>query len=131
MEVVMANPNAVFTKMKVTFTTGNDDKDYDTFLEIWINKIGEHQAAYASVDHQHYDNNSVNTVDVPPKENQMLWSEIPGSWIQIRIHPNGNDTWRFSFVAVLSFSDGSTLTQKVDNAVLDQDSTQGNYPLGA
>jgi len=99
----MPNPNAVFEQMSITFNTGNDDKDQDTWLEIWINKTGENQAAYASVQNQYYGNNTSYTVAVPPKQNQMLWSDIPGSWIQLRIHPNGHDTWRFGFKAVLTF----------------------------
>jgi hypothetical protein len=65
------------------------------------------------------------------KTNPMTWAEIPGSWLQIRIHPNGNDTWKFNVKATLNFAGGGYWIIEANNQTLDQDSSQLNVPLTA
>lgn len=126
----MANDNAVLKKVRANFYTQDDDKDSDTFLECWINMKGERQAAYASVDGVGYEDGSTNEVDLSPKENPMRRKDIPGSWFQVRIHPNGHDTWRFHCDVQLDFDDGSTYKQDFPQTTnLSQDVTQGNFNL--
>ena len=125
----MANPNALFQSMQTTFNTLNNDKDDDTRLEVWINKAGEREAAYLDIQGQKFDDNSIHIFDVPRKNNPMTRAEIPGSWVQLRIAPNGNDTWNFQFRVMLRFDDGSVYERQYGPSTLDQDARQGNYPL--
>jgi hypothetical protein len=124
-----ARGDPLFTNMTIDFHTLNDDRDDDTRVEVWINKVGEHAAAYVDLPREHFDDGSHHIFDVPPKGDSFHRSDIPGSWIQIRIRPNGNDTWKFEFVATLRFDDGSTFEKKVSATALSQDVRQGNYPL--
>ena len=123
------NPNAVLQSMQITFNTLNNDKDDDTRLEVWINKAGEHEAAYLDIQGQKFDDGSVRVYDVLPKSNPMTRGEIPGSWVQLRIAPNGNDTWNFQFRVMLRFNDGSVYERQYGPSTLDQDARQGNYSL--
>jgi len=125
----MENPNALFQSMQTTINTLNNDKDDDTRLEIWINKAGEHEAAYLDIQGQKFDDNSIHIFDVPQRNNPMRRSEIPGSWVQFRIAPNGNDTWNFQFRVMLRFDDGTVYEKQFGPNTLDQDARQGNYAL--
>jgi hypothetical protein len=125
----MANPNALFQSMQITFNTLNNDKDDDTRLEVWINKVGEQEAAYLDIQGRKFDDNSINIFDVPRKNHPMVRAEIPGSWVQLRIAPNGNDTWNFQFRVMLRFDDGSVYEKQFGPSTLDQDARQGNYAL--
>lgn len=125
----MTLADAKLINMEITFHTTSDDKDSDTRLEVWINKQGDLEAAYTQEDGEQYPNNSSHTLAVPPKSNPMLFSEVPGSWIQIRIHPYGHDTWRFSFDATLTFSDGTSIQRHGNETTLDQTANQQNFPL--
>lgn len=125
----MANPNALFQSMQTTFTTLNNDKDADTRLEVWINKAGEQEAAYLDIQNQKFDDGSTKIFDVPKKNNPMKRAEIPGSWVQLRIAPNGNDTWNFQFRVLLRFDDDTVYEKQFGPSTLDQDARQGNYPL--
>jgi len=120
---------ATFQSMQTTFNTLNNDKDEDTRLEVWINKAGEREAAYLDIQNHKFDDGSINIFDVPKKNNPMTRAEIPGSWVQLRIAPNGNDTWNFQFRVMLRFDDGTIYEKAFGPSTLDQDARQGNYPL--
>ena len=123
------NPNAVLQSMEITINTLNNDKDADTRLEVWINKAGEREAAYLDIQGQKFDDGSIRIFQVPPKTNAMTRGEIPGSWVQLRIAPNGHDTWNFQFRVMLRFNDGTVYERAYGPSTLDQDARQGNYSL--
>ena len=130
----MADQNALLTGMKITFRTQNDNRDHDTRVEVWINKAGEHEAAYLDVPQFEFENNSTHIFDVPTKGQQMKRSEIPGSWVQIRIHPSGgrgHDRWVFETDVMLRFADGTIHEQSFQRTTLDQNSNQANFSLVA
>src|SRR5260221_8904367 len=77
----------VLTGVQVIFRTGNEDKDADTWLECWISKSGEYEAAYANT-YGYFPDGSQVDLFLQPKSNLMRKSEIPGSWLQIRIKPD-------------------------------------------
>jgi hypothetical protein len=69
-------------------------------------------------------------VHLNPKTNQMRRSDIPGSWFQVRIHPNGNDTWRFHCDITLNFSDGPPYKKSFpDTTDISQDVNQAKFNL--
>jgi hypothetical protein len=127
----MADPNALLTGMRITYRTQNDDKDGDTRVEAWINMSGEREAAYVDVGGMHFDNNSTHIFDGQAKSNPMRRADIPGSWLQIRIDPNGNDRWVFECDLMLRFNDGTIHEQSFQRTTLDQNSRQANLMLVA
>lgn len=121
--------NAVLTSVQVIFYTRNENKDHDTRLECWINLSGEREAAYGQR-YGEFSDWSTHVLYLTPKTNIMRKSDIPGSWLQIRIAPNGNDTWRFSCECTLYFSDGTVYRKGFpESTTLDQDSRQANKYL--
>ena len=120
---------AALTGVQVIFYTRDDDKDGDTWLECWINMAGEREAAYNQT-YGHFDDWSTHVLYLTPKSNVMRKSDIPGSWLQTRIRPNGNDTWRFTCDCTLYFSDGSIHQKRFgDPTTLDQGARQSNKYL--
>lgn len=120
---------AALTSVQVIFYTRDDDKDADTRLECWINMAGEREAAYNQT-YGHFDDWSTQVLYLSPKSNVMRKSEISGSWLQTRIAPNGNDTWRFTCDCTLHFSDGSIHQKRFgDPTTLDQGARQSNNYL--
>jgi hypothetical protein len=121
---------AVLVGASVLFHTGNNDKDGDTRLEVWVNKAGNHEAAYSGYVFGHYDDGSYHPVRLTPKSNIMTKSEIPGAFIRVHIEPNGNDTWVFEQVPVeLNFSDGTAYRKNFGWVTLSQDTKQLDFPL--
>lgn len=132
-----ADPNAVFVNMTITFRTLDDDKDRDTRLEVWINKPGPVSVAYRDIRGVEFPNDKDNVFDVPPDPaptaGKLTLGEVPGSNVQLKIHPVGHDTWKFRFDATLRFVSETTgifeINRKFGKTALDQDVTYGVYPL--
>lgn len=111
-------PNPKFTNMTITFHTTNEDKDHDTRVEIFIVKAnGQPALAYLDIgggNQPHvpnvgFPNNSTSQAYVVPTFGPgFTLQDRPNLAILIKITPNGHDTWRFGYDAVLHFADGST-----------------------
>jgi hypothetical protein len=124
------NASATLVSAAVTLCTTNADKDRNTRLEIWINKVGDKEAAYRDLGRtEKLENGSSKVFDVPKESHAMMRSEIPGSWLQLRITPIGHDSWRFKAKTVLSFTDGTTYQKCFGETALDRDTTTGVYHL--
>lgn len=124
------SPKASLVSAAITLCTTNADKDRDTRLEIWINKRGEKEAAYLDLGRtEKLMNGSSKVFDVPKKGHAMKRSEIPGSWLQLRIAPIGHDSWRFEAKTVLRFTDGTTYQKCFGETGLDRDTRTGLYHL--
>jgi|SRR5580658_2977903 hypothetical protein len=126
-----AQTPAKFTKMDVTFSTGGDDKDPDTRLELFIaDHDGAPAVAYGDVRGQGCpENHTCGPFTVNPTAGGFLLKDYKAEKIIVKITPNGNDTWRFSFVAVLHFTDGTILQLAVPATSLDQGTRTGVYSL--
>jgi hypothetical protein len=124
------NANATLVSAVVTLCTTNADKDRNTQLEIWINKVGDKEVAYRDLGRtEKLANGSSKVFDLPTKSNAMTRSEIQGSWLQLRITPIGHDSWRFKAKTVLTFTDGTTYQKCFDETALDRDARTGIYHL--
>ena len=122
--------SATMISASVTLCTTSADKDRNTRLEISINKASDKQAAYIDVGRtEKLVNGSSKVIDVPKLGRTMKRSEIPGSWLQLRITPIGHDSWRFKAKTVLNFSDGTTYQKCFGENALDRDARTGRYPL--
>jgi hypothetical protein len=124
------NASATLVSAVVTLCTTNADKDRDTRLEIWINKAGDKKVAYRDLGRtEKLENGSLKVFDLPTKSKAMTRSEIPGSWLQLRITPLGHDSWRFKAKTELTFTDGSTYQKCFGETALDRDARTGIYHL--
>lgn len=124
--------NAVLVGAKVTFRTLNDDKDDDTCLEVWVNKPGGAEAAYSDYVYGHFDDWSYQPVQLKPKSNVMTKAELLGASIRVRIHPHGNDTWKFQLdpAAELYFSDGTLYSKAfLGGTTIDQNINTADFYL--
>jgi hypothetical protein len=124
------NASATLVSAAVTLCTTNADKDRNTRLEIWINKVGDQEVAYRDLGRtEKLENGSSKVFDIPKKSDAMMRSEIPGSWLQLRIAPIGHDSWRFKAKTVLNFTDGTTYQRCFSETALDRDARTGIYHL--
>ena len=119
---------AVLTGAQIIFRTRDNDKDADTRLEAWVNKAGNHEAAYSGNVYGHWDDWSEHLVQLSPKTNIMRKSEVSGSFIRVHITPNGNDTWAFEMPSVeLFFSDGTVVRKGFGPTTLSQGTPQADF----
>ena len=128
-----AHPPAppTFKNMVITFNTSGDDKDPDTRLEIFIIKYdGDPGQAYLDIQGSGFGDPSTRQFTVPARTAFPL-SELAQEEISLKIAPNGHDTWKFGFSAVLNFSDGTVAYLSVPYDSLNQDNRQHFYSLAA
>jgi hypothetical protein len=130
--VLAADPSAKLTKVSIRFDTpaSNDNKDHDTKVSVSVkNKIN----LFLSQDlaelinfagDTEFKDPSSHTFDLPLKSDSLVLKDITLPVILIRIAPNGNDRWIFSYTVTLTFSDGTVLSStSKTNVILDQNNT--------
>jgi hypothetical protein len=108
--------SARFTSMDITFVTGDDDKDGDTRLEVFIAAHdGAPAVAYLDIgsntlfdDHQSY------SYKVPSFQAGFTRGDLANEVLIIKIAPNGTDHWSFYVIAKLHFSDGTTASLQTE-----------------
>lgn len=91
----------------VVFNTTNDDKDNDTYLECQILTPDNHWLAQNAGQFGLFPDNSTYTLNLnmgSPYYSETLLSQ---SALYVHIIPNGNDTWRFGWCVVVTYTDGS------------------------
>jgi hypothetical protein len=116
--------------MVITFSTGGDDKDPDTRCEIFIvQRDGDPAVGYLDIQGQGFGENSVRPFNVPPVGTGFTSAQLTSEQISVKITPNDDDNWDFSFSAVLYFAGGATARLDVPMTSLNQDNRQGFYPL--
>lgn len=122
-------PGAVLTKATIEFFTTSDDKDFDTFVATRVTDGSERLVARAQSFYTHFND----FTDNGPFPLTIRSSETAGDLnfgnINVTITPNGHDTWNFSYVLELTFSDGSI--EDVDSGPLHltQDSRSVDHDL--
>jgi hypothetical protein len=95
----------------IIFSTGGDDKDDDTELFIEIRGSSGRDEVVASA-HQIYgkfpDHSVSEAIPIYLTDVGRNFRNINNfpDRIVVRIEPNGNDTWKFSFILTVRFEDG-------------------------
>lgn len=117
---------AILTRAQVAFHTNNDDKDHDTKLFTTLrDNTGN---VVAQLDEHFGDDTWHDNEDDGPYELRRVagasWSSMRHGRLNIRIEPNGNDTWNFNVEAILFFSDGERRRADGRNLSLSQDRQQ-------
>ena len=123
------DPNAVLSGVVVRFDTTSDDKDDDTVLSVALkNKSGTVVAKAGGIT-GHWDNNSTNFVTLFITL-QSTRKQLDGtSSLEVHIEPNGNDTWAFNCIVIVSFSDGIQTQATFNDHWLSQDNKTNSYPF--
>lgn len=122
----MGRPNGdpILTRASVTFHTNDEDKDFDTRVDVVVNLTGVGTIASISDPFGRFGENS----DAGPftllMESPVGLNEIRPATVNRTIHPvtgvvlGTGDTWRFNFLLDFFFSDGSHLLSRASNLEL-------------
>jgi hypothetical protein len=117
--VTAANPNANLVSATVSFTTQNDNKDWDTLLTAEVDDVNGNIAAFAQDFYGEFTDQSRHSIDLIV--GAATAADLNGGQVVITIAPNGHDTWIFGFSAVLGFDDGKFAICGKAKVVLTQD----------
>ena len=116
----MAGPPS-FERLEIQFQTGNEDKDADTKLLLFVSRENGWEGSLARlaigdigtdfqplVPNQGFPNQSLSPVyTLQPRLGGFTQSDLPGLDLVVQYWPNGSDTWDFKWYTTLYFSDGS------------------------
>jgi hypothetical protein len=95
--------------VKVEFATTQQNKDHDTGVEVYYRTADNRVIATARIEQG-------DNTEYPPNTSAILSLEMKGSYydsdlphskINIRIFPNGHDTWTFDLNIIIVYSDGT------------------------
>jgi hypothetical protein len=115
------DPAAALVAARITFFTADDDKDFDTALNIQVLDPGGAVAGITNVPNIVFPNHTTNgpfPLQITPGFTAGILNN--GS-VRLAVTPVGNDTWRFSFRLDLDFADHTTVSVVGDNLTLSQD----------
>ncbi|KJK42941.1 hypothetical protein UK23_35035 [Lentzea aerocolonigenes] len=122
-------PDAHLSAAAVTFTTGNDNKDFDTLVRAQVETPAGRVASDFSDSGTEYKDNSVHGPFMMRTDTGVTAAMLSSGTVRISIDPNGNDTWHFSYGMTLFFSDGTSFVMQVNNKSLNQDNRQLTTPF--
>jgi hypothetical protein len=119
----------VLINSTIKFHTNDEDKDHDTHVTISVRDKNNVVCAYIDNDFGRFPDNSDNgpfglIVSNPSSEDALQQGAV-----NIRIDPNGHDTWRFNFFLDLLFNDGSHLSGGANTLELDQNRREQSFGL--
>lgn len=115
------------SKVSITFTTHNDNKDHNTKLNVTIStKVNlflsrDIASGNAVGGDMEFVDPSTHTFDLTLNSSDIKVADLTAPFVSIDIQPKGHDRWIFDYVVKLTFSDGSTYSTKSQGVILDQD----------
>jgi len=116
-------PQAVganLTTATVTFNTLDDNKDSDTLLTVQVLDVNGRVDATASGFFGEFANGSSHPIPLRVRPG-VKWETLVGGNLKVSIQPNGDDTWKFGFVADLEFDDFDFSITTVERTSLSED----------
>jgi thiol-activated cytolysin len=120
---VQSSPIPQLTNWTITFQTADDDKDNDTALLVEV-RAGGAVIAHHSENGEGFGNGSTKTRRLD--QDRILFARNAGAvQLHIRIDPNGNDTWDFSFTLTATNTGGGSGYVKSGHMRLSQDNRDG------
>jgi hypothetical protein len=120
---------SILRNATITFHTNDEDKDADTHVTVTVRDSNNIIAARIDNDFGHFDDHSDNGPYGLIVRNQSSNSDLQSGSVNIRIDPNGHDTWRFNFDLDLWFDDGSHLSGEASGLQLNQNNRESNFGL--
>lgn len=113
----------------ISFHTNNEDKDDDTTVYVELEDFNRNTVAKIVSNFEYFRDDSDSLSYGLEISNNCEKTDLERGYINIRISPHGNDTWRFNFFLTLVFSDGSILSGRSSNLDLSEDNTTTIIPL--
>src|ERR1051325_11700406 len=90
------------TGVTAVFDTTTNDKDHDTYLDVFVyNNRGTLIAQKKGIG-GHWNDHSSNSVALD-LTNTVRKSQVPAGRVRLVIHPNGNDKWEFDYHVELTY----------------------------
>jgi hypothetical protein len=120
---------AVLRNCSIRFHTTDNDKDGDTHVTVNVFDSNNVLAAHVDSDFGHFDDNSDNGPFQLIVQNPSTNTALQSGRLDLRIDPNGHDTWHFNFLLDLVFDDNSHLSGGADGISLDQDNRTTSFGL--
>ena len=121
------DPNATLSQVNITFSTHDDNKDFDTsiafLLQERINAFFVQDLARGSnlANGTEFVDRSLHTLSIPVVAANVKLSDLVNApTYRITITPVGHDTWIFDSTLTLVFSDGSQFSTVLVNQNLNQ-----------
>lgn len=121
--------DAKLISVKVRFDTHDDNKDWDTQLNVAVKNqksIFLSQLLAEEVDlakDQEFTDPSSNEFPLTLKSANIKLGDISVPTYEISINPNGNDRWVFDFTVTIAFDDGQAFSSSTKGIILDQDNS--------
>ncbi|HET9139429.1 PASTA domain-containing protein [Actinophytocola sp.] len=110
-------PAATLAAASITFTTGDENKDFDTLVRAQVETpAGRVAADVADVGTEYRDNSSHGPFRMTVDTGVTAAMLSPGRF-RISIDPVGNDTWRFGYQLTMFFSDGTSFPLTAGNVL--------------
>ncbi|TCO59691.1 PASTA domain-containing protein [Actinocrispum wychmicini] len=122
-------PDAHLAAAAVTFTTGNDNKDFDTLVRAQVETPAGRVATDFSDVGTEYKDNSVRGPFMMRTDTGVTAAMLSSGLVRITIDPVGHDTWHFSYGLTLFFSDGTSFVIQAGNLSLTESRTQLTTPF--
>jgi hypothetical protein len=121
---------AALASCTVRFVTGNDGKDSDTHLTVYLRKANG--TIVATIDGQDFglfgsNNTGDNTTINIPINTQFTTDDLAGSQLVVHIDPNGSDHWDFDCYLTLIFGDGSNHQNSFLGHWLDENTRENQF----
>lgn len=113
----------------ISFHTNDDDKDWDTELTVVVYDSEKRAAARISNNFGRFPDHEDNGPFSLKIYNQSSLEKLQSGYVDLRIDPNGHDTWKFNFFLDLIFDDGTRLSGGQDGLVLTQDKRSQSFGL--
>jgi len=122
-------PDAHLAAAFVTFTTNDDDKDFDTLVRVNVeDPFGRIAADFTDFGTQYVDNTVHGPFSMHP-DTGVVAAALNTGRVRVQIVPNGHDTWRFGYELTLFFTDGTSFVIRAANLSLSESSTQLTTPF--
>ncbi|MDN3657839.1 hypothetical protein QWZ08_19460 [Ferruginibacter paludis] len=115
--------------VSVTFNTTSNDKDHDTYLDVYLNYHDyqdntDYYVAKKNGIGGHWNNGSSNNVTLD-MAGKLDLEQHRDALIKLHISPNGNDKWEFDYTVNIVYVDedgnARTLTKEFKGKILTQD----------
>ena len=113
--------------VSLRFHTKDNDKDYDTSLDIRLcNKDGVLFAERTGIS-GHWAEKTSYLVALDLK-NALLLSQVSEGSVHLAIHPNGTDTWEFKYDLWIFYSNNGVTVKHWNGKILSQNATTTTLP---
>jgi len=111
----------------ISFHTNDEDKDGNSHVTVTVKDGSKIICARTDSDFGRFGDNNDNGPFGLDIFNPSTRAAVQAGTVTIRLDPHGNDTWRFNWVIIFSYSDGSKGATSGDGVQLSQDKREQTW----